>query len=115
MLPLYTLFVSNIMIPNIQIMTNLEKIVASRAIGNTIISRLSSEISFENILFEFTNVNSHNLWIFSATAIMVYGQYKFHEGNKLKKIEVYNNYSKFIRELLVILFLVLTRDIENAI
>ena len=110
MLPLTSLF-----IPNVQVMTKLEKIVASRAIGNSIVSHLSSEISFEKILFEVSNINSPNLWIFSATAVILYGQYKFYEGSKLRNIEVYNKYNKMIRELLVIIFLVFTKDVQNAI
>jgi hypothetical protein len=110
MLPLTSLF-----FPAGPSMTNLERIIASRAIGSSVLSHLSAEVSLEKTIFELANVHSPNLWIFSAAAIVIYGQYKFNEGNKLNDIVVYEKYSKIIRELLMIIFLVFTRDIQNAI
>ena len=111
MIPLTSLF-----FPSGPAMSNLEKIVASRAIGNSVLSHLSTEVSLEKTIFEMANLNSPNLWIFSAAAIIMYGQYKFNQGgSKLNNIEIYDKYSKLIKELLVIIFLVFTKDIQNAI
>jgi hypothetical protein len=110
MLPLTSAF-----FPSGPVMTNLERMVASRAIGNSVIAQLSSEISLEKTIFEISNLHSPNVWILSAAIILMYGQYKFNEGTKLQNIEVYNKYSNFIRQFMVIIFLVFTRDIENAI
>jgi len=96
-------------------MTNLEKLVAGRAIGSSVLSYLSSEVSLDKTLFEFANMNSPSLLLFSAAAIVMYGQYKFNQGTKLNDIEIYEKYSKFIRELLVVIFLIFTRDVQNAI
>jgi hypothetical protein len=110
MLPLNSLF-----FPSAASLTNLEKIVAGRAIGNSVLSHLSSEISIDKTMFEVANVHSPNLWIFSAAVIIMYGQYKFDQGTKLNDIVVYEKYSKLIKELMVIIVLVLTRDVQNAI
>jgi len=110
MLPLTSLF-----FPTGPALTNLERIIAGRAIGNSVLSHLSSEISIEKTLFEVANIHSPNLWIFSAAVIIMYGQYKFDQGTKLNDIVVYEKYSKFVKELLVIIVLVLTRDVQNAI
>ena len=110
MIPLTSLF-----FPSGPAMSNLEKIVASRAIGNSVLSHLSSEVSLEKTIFEMANLHSTNIWIFSAAAIIMYGQYKFNQGSKLDNIEIYEKYSRLIKELLVIIFLVFTKDIQNAI
>ncbi len=110
MIPLTSLF-----FPSGPVMSNLERIVASRAIGSSVLSHLSAEVSLEKTLFEMANLHSPNLWIFSAAAIVMYGQYKFNQGTKLDDIEIYGKYSRLIKELLVVIFLVFTRDIQNAI
>jgi hypothetical protein len=108
------------------IMTNLERLVASRAIGSTFISNLSSEISFERIIIEGTHFNLHsNTWILSIALIYMYGQFKFNEGLlkqseieieiKLQNIQIYDYYEKIIRNILFIFFLIFTRDVQNAI
>jgi hypothetical protein len=66
------------------------------------------------------------VWVISAVAIILYGQYKFNEGKrigmappapieKLHTIDLYDKYSVAVREILVILFLVFSRDVQNAI
>lgn len=109
------LHLTSLFFPSGPVLTNLERIVATRAIGTSVLTHLYNEFTIEKTMFEIANIHSPNLWVLSAAAILVYGQYKFNEGTKLNDIEVYNKYSKFIRELLVILFLILTRDVQNAI
>jgi hypothetical protein len=99
-------------------MTNLERMVASRAIGSSFVSTLSSETSIDRIIFEITNFHTgNNVWIFSVAAICLYGHYKYSQGmnTKLKNINIYDKYSKSIRECLILIFLVFTRDVQNAI
>jgi hypothetical protein len=108
------LHVTSLFFPSGPAMTNLERIIASKAIGNSVLSHLSAEFSIEKTLFEIANVSSLNLWIFSAAAVVMYGQYKFNQGSKLDNIDVYNKYSRIIKELLVVILLVLTRDVQNA-
>jgi hypothetical protein len=110
------------MLPTIQLffpiqqMTHLERMVVNRAIGSSVLSNLVSEFSIERTLFDVSH--SQNLWVFSVCAILIYGQYKYQEGvnhRKLSNIGLYDKSQKIVRELLVILFLVLTRDVDNAI
>ena len=100
-------------------LTGLERIIANRAMGATIINQLTNEISFERVFLEMANLNFHsaNLWIFSVLAIYLYSRFRYFEGvqSKLKNIEVYDRYNRLIREIMFILFLVLTRDVQNAI
>ena len=100
-------------------MTGLERIIASRALGVTIINQLSSEISFERVIFQMTNVNfqSSNLWVLSVLAIYLYSQFQYFEGiqSKLQDIEVYDRYKRLVRQVMFIVFLVFTRDLQNAI
>lgn len=99
-------------------MTSLERIVATRAMGATIVNQLTSEISFERVMFELTNVNFHstNLWVLSVLAIYLYSRFQYYEGvqSKLKDIEVYDRYKRLIREVMFIVFLVFTRDVQHA-
>ena len=110
--------ISQLLIPNIM-MSNLERMIATRAMGTAIISNLSSEYSLERVFLEVFNFNNHsqNTWLFSLIIIYIYGQLKFNEGTivKLKTIEIYDNYTKLIRKVLFVVFLVFTRDIQNAI
>jgi hypothetical protein len=100
-------------------LTGLERIIANRAMGVTIINQLTNEISFDRVVFELSNVNFHstNLWILSVLAIYLYSRLQYFEGiqSKLKDIEVYDRYKRLIREIMFIVFLVFTRDVQNAI
>jgi hypothetical protein len=99
-------------------MTGLQRIVANRAMGATFVNQLSSEISLERVVLEMTNLNIHspNLWALSVIAIYVYSRFQYYEGvqSKLKDIEVYDRYKRLIRELMFIVFLVFTRDVQHA-
>jgi hypothetical protein len=99
-------------------MTSLERIVASRAMGTTFIHQITSEISFERVVFELSNVNFHstNLWVLSVLAIYLYSRFQYYEGvqSKLQDIEVYGRYKHLIREIMFIVFLVFTRDVQHA-
>lgn len=106
------------------VLTNLERLVASRAVGSSIISNLSSEVSIERVLIELWNINFHtsnifnstNVWIVSVLTIYIYGQYKLNQGvnTKLKDITIYDKYYRFIRELLFVFFIVFTRDVQHV-
>jgi hypothetical protein len=103
----------NLFLPQL---TNLERMVASRAIGSSILSQLSTELSLEKTLFEISNFHSQNYWMFSVIAVVIYGQYKYNEGqHKYESIAVYDKYKIIVKEILFVLFLVFTRDIQNAI
>ena len=103
---------------NSPILTNLERLVATRAVGSSIISNLSTEVSIERVLIEFTNLNFHtsnifnstNVWVLSVLIMYIYGQYKLNQGvnTKLKDITIYDKYYRFIRELFFIFFIVFT-------
>jgi len=99
-------------------MTSLERIVATRAMGATIVNQLTSEISFDRVVLEITNLNFHstNLWILSVLAIYLYSRFQYYEGvqSKLQDMEVYGRYKRLIREIMFILFLVFTRDVQHA-
>jgi len=100
-------------------MTSLERIVATRAMGATFVNQLSSEISLERIVVELSNLNFHstNLWVFSVLAIYLYCRFQYYEGvqSKLQDMEIWGRYKRLIREIMFILFLVFTRDVQNAI
>lgn len=97
-------------------LTNLERLVAGRAIGSSILSNLSAELSLERTFLEISNFHSQNVWMFSVIVVVLYGQYKYNEGqHKFETIVLYDKYKIIVREVLVVLFLVFTRDVQNAI
>ena len=107
-------------IPTKLIMTELERVVATRAISTSVISNLYSEISIDHIILELTNLNFQisNIGLFSILIIIIYGQYKYNMGqnhDKLENIPIYNRYQRIMREVLFIIFIVFTRDVNNAI
>jgi hypothetical protein len=99
-------------------MTSLERIVATRAMGATFVNQLTSEISFDRVVLELSNVHFHstNLWVLSVLAIYLYSRFQYYEGvqSKLQDMEVYGRYKRLIREIMFILFLVFTRDVQHA-
>jgi len=103
------------------IMTKLERIIATRAIGESFISNISSEISFERILIETTHFNFHShTWMISICVIYLYGHFKFTQGlgtkdTRIQNIQIYGKYNKLIQEMMFIFFLIFTRDVQNAI
>jgi hypothetical protein len=101
-------------------LTGLERIVATRAMSSTIVNQLTKEISFEKVVIEITNMqvdSATNILVISVLAIYLYNRFQYYEGlqSKLKDIKVYEKYTRLIREVMFILFLVFTRDIQNAI
>jgi hypothetical protein len=107
-------------IPSKIFMTELERMVATRAIGASFISNVYSEISIDKIALEIANVHfqASNIGLFSVLLVVLYGQYKYNMGAqsaKFENIQIYTQYDKTIREILFIVFLVFTRDVQNAV
>jgi len=99
-------------------MTSLERMIANRAIGSSIISTFSNEVTLDRVVFEITNIHSgNNVWIFSVALMCAYGHYKYCSGlnSKLSNIDIYDKYSKIIKECVIVLILVFSRDVQNAI
>jgi hypothetical protein len=112
---MFTLF-STAFVPPINTLSNLERLVVIRAIGSTTLSTLSSEWSIDKVAFDIMNYHSNNVWIISTIIIYTYGYYKLYQIThpRLGNIPVYDKWSRVIKECLFILFLVFSRDIQNA-
>lgn len=98
-------------------LSNLERIVITRAIGSAAITSLTSEWSIDKIAINMFNLQSDRVWAFSVIFIYVYGYYKLINMIKpqFTTIPIYYRWSKKIEGLLFIIFLVFTRDVQNAI
>ena len=104
------------MIP-INTLSNLERIVVTRAIGSSLISTITSEWSIDKIVIDIFNIQSNNVWVLSVAFIYLYGYYKLTQmmNPRLDNMRVYDRWSKRIEDIMFILFLVFTRDVQNAI
>ena len=102
------------------IMTNLEKMITTRVVSQSIISNISSEFSIEKIIIEATHFNyqSHN-WILSVFIIYSYGYFKYIEGmntnTKIQQTKIYGKYNQYIRQLIFIMFIIFSRDVQSVI
>lgn len=98
-------------------LTNLERMIVSRAVGSSLISTISSEWSIDRIALDLITIHNHNSWILSILCIYAYGYYKlFHfMDEKLDNVPVYDKLSRIIKDILFVFFLVFTRDIPDAI
>jgi len=108
---------SKLFLPMGPVLTNLERLVASRAIGTAFVTNIYSEFKLDRILFDcISNIHSNQSAIISVLIIYLYCQLRIMEGNedKMKNINIYNKYNRLIRELLFIVFLVFTRDTQSA-
>jgi hypothetical protein len=96
-------------------LSKLEKIVITRAIGSSALTTLTSEWSVDKLAIDI--MQSNNMWALSIIIIYAYGYYKLSEMVKpqLVNIPIYNRWSKNIESVLFIVFLVFTRDVQNAI
>jgi len=109
--------VSQSLIPIPPNLSNLERMVVGRAIGSSVLSSISAEWSIDKIVVSLVNFNSQNWWIFSIATIYIYTYYKFYQtpNERLDSVPIYGKWSRNIKELLFVLFMVFTRDIQNAI
>ena len=110
---------SQLFLPQFPMMSKLERIIYTRAVGISFIENFGSEIQVDRIILELTNYhynNNNNLLIISVFMIYFYGYYKFYEvtQTKLQKYNIYDNYKRTVRDILFILFLVFSRDVQNA-
>lgn len=96
-------------------MTTLEKIVATRAVGNTIMTNLSKEFSAESMMFNLSSVYSIDVLFLSVIAIYAYHQYHDSATDKIADLPVYSRVSRTTKQIVFILFLIFTRDVNNAI
>jgi hypothetical protein len=98
-------------------LSKLEKIMVTRAIGSSALSSLTSEWSIDKIAIDLFNMQSNNTWVFSVILIYAYGYYKLLQMMKpqLVNIPIYYQWSRNIDSVLFVLFLVFTRDVQNAI
>lgn len=104
-------------IPPINTLSKLERLLVSRAIGSSALSTISSEWSIERIVFEMVNYNMDNLWIVSTIIIYVFGYYKLYEMTRPIKIDqpVSDKWAKTVKDVLIMIFFVFSRDVKNAI
>ena len=95
-------------------MTALEKIVASRAVGTTILSNISKEMSPDILMFKLSSVYSTDVFFLSLLVFYMYHA-NHTSTNKFSGFPVYSQVSTRTKQVLFILFLIFTRDVENAI
>ena len=95
--------------------SKLERIVITRAIGSSALSTLTTEWSVDKIAIDI--MQSNNMWALSVIIIYAYGYYKLSQlmNSQLVSIPIYYQWSKNIEGALFIVFLVFTRDVQNAI
>jgi len=97
-------------------MTTLEKIVATRAAGKTILSNISREFSAESLLLKLSSVYSIDVIFLSIAVVYAYHHYtESGEDRKIADFPVYSRVSHITKQIVFILFLIFTRDVNNAI
>ena len=111
-----TSFLPNIL-PSFTGLSSLERLVINNAIKSSIVSSITSEWSFDQILFNIFNAQNNNMWIISVIAIYGYIYYKASliHNSKLKNIDIYDSWNKNIRDMFFILFIIFTKDVQNAL
>jgi len=103
-------------LPNIHQLSNLERLVINKAIKTSFLSTINSEWSLSDMIMDAFNGQNDSMWIMSTILIFSYGYYKSYRNidQKLQTIEIYNTWNKNIQEILFIIFIVLTKNVENA-
>jgi len=98
--------------------TDLEGIVTARAFASSLFSNLRNEITGDRLFLQLYSPHSDALVYISISLIVVYGQWKFHQGSqsreKFQKIKSFNKKETFLKNLIFIILFVFTKDVLSA-
>ena len=106
---------------NIRNFSNLQTIISTRAIMSTIMDRFNSEVIKENFMSDIIHTNTQHInidvfYLFViANSIMYNTNYNKNILQKLEKIEDFYTIQMRTKKCLLILAIVFSRNIENAI
>jgi hypothetical protein len=109
------------------LLTDLEGIATTQVIRNTFLTNIRTEITINNLfsqITEFHYVPSDFIFV-SVLLTLLYSQSKYIQGYEKKtgyeerttilKISKYGKCERLIKEIVFVLILVFTRDVQNAI
>jgi hypothetical protein len=98
--------------------TDLEGIVTTRAFASSLFSNLRNEITGDRLFLQLYSPHSDALVYISMSLIVIYGQWKFHQGaqsrEKFQKIDSFNKKEAFLKNLIFIILFVFTKDVLSA-
>jgi|LauGreDrversion4_1035100.scaffolds.fasta_scaffold117454_1 predicted transcriptional regulator with HTH domain len=100
---------------------NVRNIVSSQAVLSTVNSQVNNEVlNFNFATAEMSGFRYHpelELLYLGTAVISVYLQYKYFSyiENKWKNVETYSSTQKITNKILLILMIVFTKNVENAI
>jgi hypothetical protein len=98
--------------------TDLEGIVTARAFTSSLFSNLRNEFTGDRLFLQLYSPHSDTLIYLSISLIVVYGQWKFHQGSqsreKFQKIDSFNKKESFLKNLIFIILFVFTKDVLSA-
>ena len=98
--------------------TDLEGIVTARAFASSLFSNLRNEFTGDRLFLQLYSPHSDALIYLSISLIVVYGQWKFHQGfqsrEKFQKIDSFNKKETFLKNLIFIILFVFTKDVLSA-
>jgi hypothetical protein len=95
--------------------TRLESIVATRAIGSAIITNIAYEFPIDACTVQLLNFNvSIDTIILSISMICIYSQAKIMQSKiiQLNSVNIYNSYGTLIKNILLTFFLIFSRNVE---
>jgi len=100
---------------------NVRNIVSSQAVLSTVNSQVNNEVlNFNFATAEISGFRYHpelEVFYLATAVVSMYLQYKYFSyiENKWKKVETYTNAQKVTNYILLILMIVFTKNVENAI
>ena len=107
----------------IPVISKLENIVTTKAIGISFFTNLRSEINIDRVFKEIVDMHytTYSYLYLSMFLTYAYGYYKFTQGSqscqleKFKKIEKFDKVNRLTKELIFIILFIFTKDVQNAI
>lgn len=100
--------------------SQLERMIRLRVIGNEVIQGLSVELKGDELIANILNFDFEPRYYFLTTVILLflYGQYKYNQGkeNKLVALEdpEFRPTIRFLKELFFVLAIIFAKDVESA-
>jgi hypothetical protein len=104
----------------IDINSPLQNIITKRAIVTTIVSRENQAVILDNIIMHDFNGNiniNHNLFYFTLFAALAFAHAKFSYKyeQKLQNVQMFSNMRKISNQIIFVVALIFTKNVENAI
>jgi len=114
------LLITNAFLPIFPLLSDLEGIITTRALTNSVMTNLKREFSGDRLFLQIADFHTTTTFAYISVAIFfIYGQWKFHEGSrsqsdKFKKMDAYIEKENILKNIVLIVLYTFIKDVQSA-